>query len=271
MVNGAFDARQSFCRLFVGFSMAAAIVGGASAQAAGDSEVRYSALLKEIENVKLSIAHTQSQIATQEATIESLAAQIKSVPAVKDAVPKILKQMSSEMRKQISSDVPFKLEERNDRMGAFEDSLAEDSEATVGEQMRRALSIYAIEAGYGANVEAYAGDNPIENNQGARYRACQEDISASACGLNEDQVEAIEADTPLSDLAGELRDGDYLRYGRLALVYMQHDGSEAYRYDVNSKNWESLEGVQVLEVRRAVRMAKGESSPGVITAPLYVR
>ena len=249
--------------------MAAALVEGASAQ--DDASARYSAVLQEISNMKLAIAHKQLQIKTQEAEIASLGEQIKSIPDVKKAVPPMLQVMASEMRKQISTDIPFKLEERNDRIGAFEDSISKGSEASIGEQMRRALSLYSIEMGYGSNVEAYAGDNPFEEKSGARYNACLENLESSSCGLDEDQMKAVNNNIPLADLQGQLLDGDYLRYGRLALVYMQHDGTEAYRYDDRQKTWESLDGNQMLEIRRAVRMAKGESAPAVISAPLYAR
>jgi len=253
-VVGAVFARQSVCRLFFGVSVAAVLVGASSAQDAGDKLAEYTALLQEIENKQMSIAYQRSQLQSQESEMASLQSQIDAVPALKEAVGPILQNMSGEIDKQISADLPFKLTERYDRLAAFQEAIAEGSEASVGEQMRRALNIYGIEVGYGSNVEAYAGNQ-----------------ASAACGLDDDQAELIEKDRPLEELKPGLLDGDYLRYGRLALVYLQHDGTEAYRYDPNSKDWEELSGNQLLEMRRAVRMAKGESAPAVINAPIYVR
>ena len=268
---GAVFARQSVCRLFFGVSVAAVLVGASSAQDADDKLAEYSALLQEIENKQMSIAYQRSQLQSQESEMASLQSQIDAVPALKEAVGPILQNMSGEIDKQISADLPFKLTERYDRLAAFQEAIAEGSEASVGEQMRRALNIYGIEVGYGSNVEAYAGNHPKEENAGGRYAACEADTASAACGLDDDQAELIEKDRPLEELKPGLLDGDYLRYGRLALVYLQHDGTEAYRYDPNSKDWEELSGNQLLEMRRAVRMAKGESAPAVINAPIYVR
>lgn len=268
---GAVFARQSFCRFFVSVSITAMLVGtNAVAQSADDRLAEYSALLQEIVDKKTSIAYQQSVLKSQESEMESLRAQIRAVPDLKEAIPPMLQEMSSEIDKQISSDVPFKLTERYDRLAAFQESIAEGTTASIGEQMRRAMSIYGIEMGYGASVEAYAGDNPIEDRVGARYAACEADTDSSSCGLDDDQAKLIAGGADLDVLRSELTDGDYLRFGRLSLVYMQHDGTEGYRYDPREKSWQGLSGNKLLEVRRAVKMAKGEIAPAVVSAPIYI-
>jgi len=269
-VVGAVFARQSFCRFFVGVSIAATLIGTASTQTAGDRESQYNALLQEISNKKTEIAYQESKLKWQEAEMASLRSQIDAVPELKKTIPPMLQAMSAEIDKQISSDVPFKLEERFRRLAAFQEAIADGSGATIGEQMRRALNIYGIEVGYGSNVEAYAGNNPVEDRAGARYAACEADIQASSCGLNSDQFKLLNGGAALEVLKPELADGDFLRYGRLSLVYMQHDGTEGYRYDPREKNWQGLSGNSLLEIRRAVKMAKGEIAPAVVNAPVYV-
>jgi len=270
-VVGAFNARQYFCRLILGASVAACVAGSSMAQDSVDRVAEYEALLKEINDVKTSIAFQQAQMQTQQAEIESLQAQIESVPALTESVAPMLASMSSEIEKQIAADVPFKLAERYNRLAAFQESIAEGTTASAGEQMRRALGIYGIEAGYGSTVEAYAGDHPDEARAGERYTACEADTDSLACGLDDDQKKALVENAPLDALKADLMDGDYLRYGRLSLVYSQHDGSQALRYDPTTKEWVELGGNQRLEIRRAVRMAKGESAPAVVNAPIYVK
>jgi len=276
-VVGAVFGRQSICRLLVSVSMTVAFVGTVSAQSADTPLAEYTSLLQEIENQRNSLALKRALLGSQEKEIESLRAQIASVPALKESVKPMLTAMATEMRKQISSDIPFKLEERNDRMGAFSDAISKESDNTVIDQMRRALSIYSIEMGYGSTVEAYAGNHPNEDIAGQRYAACQENIESASCGLDEDQKKLVKEwsedaeQTALEALKVQLQDGDYLRYGRLALVYMDFDGSRAYRYDANGKEWIELTGNRKLDMRRAIRMAKGESAPAVVSAPLYVK
>lgn len=267
----AFRTRQSVSRLILSVSVVACLAGPAWAQDAEGRVAEYAALLEEVNNLKTSIGFQQAQMATQQAKIDSLQSQIESVPALTESVGPMLQEMSSEIEKQIAADLPFKLAERYNRLAAFQEAIAEGSTATPGEQMRRALSIYDIEAGYGATVEAYAGDHPDETRAGERYKACEADTASAACGLDDDQKDLLADNTPLEDLQVGLLDGDYLRYGRLSLVYVQFDGSEAHRYDPREKQWIALGGNQMLEIRRAVRMAKGESAPAVVNAPVYVK
>ncbi len=268
---GALKARQSFCRMILGVSVAALVATSSAAQDSVDRVAEYEALLEEISNVKTSIAFQQAQMQTQQSEIDSLQAQIEAVPAVKESVGPMLQVMSQEIEKQIAADLPFKLAERYNRLAAFQEAIAEGATSTPGEQMRRALGIYAIEAGYGSTVEAYSGDHPDEAQAGQRYTACEADTESLACGLDDDQKKALVNNVPLDALKADLLDGDYLRYGRLSLVYVQHDGSQALRFDPLSKEWVDLDGNQRLEIRRAVRMAKGESAPAVINAPIYVK
>ena len=72
----------------------------------------------------------------------------------------------------------------------------------------------------------------------------------------------------IPDLKEEIMDGAYLHYGRLALVYLEFDSSEAWRYDKEAKDWVELSGGDILDVRRAVRIARGQSAPGVLAAPV---
>ena len=249
----AVPARQIFCRLIIGVSLGALSVGSAFAQNTDGKLAEYQALLAEIQDKKLSIAHQEAKLKYQEVEAESLRAQIESVPALVEAVPAMLSSMSAEIDKVIASDLPFKLTERYDRLAAFQESIAEGTESSPGEQMRRALSIYAIEAGYGSNVEAYPGNHPVEEFAGARFAACEADVTSAACGLDEDQEKLLNLGATVEELKPSLQDGDYLRYGRLSLVYMQHDGASAYRYDVNLKDWVELKGNRMLDVRRDVR------------------
>jgi len=141
--------------------------------------------------------------------------------------------------------------------------------------MRKALNIYGIEVGYGNSVSAYVGNNP--KTPGTRFAACEADESSKACGLTTDHKKKMGYDAEgnptgngatVSDLKDELMDGAYLHYGRLALVYLEFDSSEAWRYDNEAKDWVELSGGDVLEVRRAVRIARGQSAPGVVAAPV---
>lgn len=254
----------------------------ASAQSADDKVANYVSVLNRISDQKLLIAQKEAYVANQKGQIESLRAQIKGVAATKKTVAPMLDKMLAAIDSEMNSDLPFKEAERFNRLADTQDTVG-DATAPIGEKMRKVLNLYDAELGYGNSVSAYAGDNP--NNPGTRLQACLADVLSSDCALNTEAMKALgyrdgvksESGASVEDLSNSLefesafKDGSYLHYGRLSFIYVQHDSSEAWRYDKDSKEWIELSGADVLNARRSVRIAKGESAPGVITAPIALQ
>lgn len=240
--------------------------GLAVAQSADSNSAAYSALLQEIANAKLALLQQQAYISTQQVEIDSLTSQLSKVEAVSQSVEPMFGKMLSAVEGEIATDLPFKTNERNERLKRVREGLtAEDM--SPGEKMSRLYNIYDVEVGYGNSVEAYGGESPI--NPGNRFEACSADQESEACGLTKKMKEDLEAGRPLRDLRDDLVDGHYLRYGRIALSYLERDESVALRYDPMSKEWVELSASQALELRRGVRTAKGEAAPTVVMAPVY--
>ncbi len=252
-----------------GLAISACAFSLSAAQDSGDANAEeYATLLQQIADTKLTIAHQEVYIASQEAKIADLEAQIESAGGLVESVGPMLDKMAAAISDEIDADIPFKSEERFNRLGDFQDTVA-DAEALPADKMRKALNIYNAEVAYGQTMEAYDGDHP--NNPGGRYAACLENASSSTCALSEKQVERMEEDgVTIEQMKNELKDGSYLRYGRMALVYNAADNSETLRYDPTAKAWERVTGGRALDIRRAVRIAKGESAPGVVEAPIYL-
>jgi hypothetical protein len=238
---------------------------GVSAAQEADAEAQYAALLQQIEDVKLATAQKELFVNTQREKIANLRAQIAGIPATKASVDPLLNKMAAAIENEINSDYPFKTVERFARLDDFRETLG-DATASPGQKMRKALNIYDFEVLYGKTVGAYVGNNPV--TPGQRFTACEANKDSKECGLTDDHKEKIEAGATISDLKEELMDGAYLHYGRLALVYLEFDSSEAWRYDKESSSWTELSGGDILNVRRAVRIARGQSAPGVLAAPV---
>jgi len=238
-----------------------------------DKAAQYTSVLNRIADAKLALAQKEAYVANQKAQIASLREQIKNVGATKKTVGPMISKIVTAIEGEINSDFPFKEAERFNRLADVQETVG-DAAASVGEKMRKVLNIYDIETGYGNSVSAYTGDHP--SNPGTRYAACEADHLSSACGMSTDLLkkmgykdgEKISEGASVSDLKESLKDGNYLHYGRLSFIYVQHDSSEAWRYDKDSKAWVQLSGAEVLNARRSVRIAKGVSAPGVITAPI---
>ena len=271
------------------FLMTAAIVVStsgsvslASAQSSDAKVEQYVSVLNRIADQKLAIAQKEAYVANQKNQIESLRAQIKNVGATKKTVAPMLSKMLAAIDAEMNSDLPFKEAERFNRLADTQDTVA-DATASVGEKMRKVLNLYDAELGYGNSVSAYAGDNP--KNPGTRLAACIADELSSDCGLSNDVMKqmgykdgvkisegpSVDELSKSFEYESAFKDGSYLHYGRLAFIYVQHDSSEAWRYDKDSKDWVQLSGADVLNARRSVRIAKGESAPGVITAPIALQ
>lgn len=267
-------ARKVFFGGAAALAISAAVVSQSTAQDA-DAGDQYAAILQQIENVKLETAQKEVYIKTQEEKIASLKAQMAGIPATSATVEPLLQKMAVSIENEINSDYPFKPVERFARLDDFRETLA-DKEASPGQKMRKALNIYGIEVGYGNMVAAYVGNNP--KTPSTRYAACEADESSKACGLTEDHKKKMGYidgkptgnGASVSDLKSELMDGAYLHYGRLALVYLEFDSSEAWRYDKEAKDWVELSGSDIIGVRRSVRIARGQSAPGVVAAPVML-
>lgn len=96
------------------------------------------------------------------------------------------------------------------------------------EQYRQVLNTYKIEVSYGQGLDSYEGAHPTKDGMKV----------------------------------------DYLRYGRLALVYMTKDENDIGYYDMQSKSWKPVPGNQALSVRQAIRVANEEAAPEVVMAPM---
>ncbi len=96
------------------------------------------------------------------------------------------------------------------------------------EQYRQVLNAFKIEVSYGQGLDSYEGGHPTRAGMKVNF----------------------------------------LRYGRVALVYMTKDESEIAYYDRITKSWEPVNGNRALEIRQAIRVAKGEAAPKLVMAPL---
>lgn len=245
----------------------------AFAQDSNSKAAEFSSLLKQIENVTLETAHKQAQLATQEQQIESLQAQISTVPDTTATVKDMTFKMVAEIEKQIQQDVPFNTEKRNGDL-AYLLNLKNDPTSSASQVFREALRVIEAEAEYGSAISAYTGNHPTK--PGRRLKACIEDVESSECNLSKELSEKLEDGAVIDgsgspkDVSEEVKDGNYVNFGRMSLAYLDLDSREGFRWNKQSNSWDPLNDTEILNVRRAIRVAKGESAPAVITGPLQI-
>lgn len=240
----------------------------AQAQDADAAVNEYVGVLNQIENVKISTAQRELMTAQQAENIERLQSQIETVPGTKTAVRGIVTEMVAEIEKVIVSDLPFRKEERFARLDRLRSLLAD--EGTLDSDLfRRAMTLYDIEANYGYTISAYTGDHPT--SPGRRLAACKEDAASSVCNLSKDQQKQLDAGLTIDDISDTIKDGNYVHFGRLSFIYLDLDSREGLRWSKDTDGWEPLSSSDILNARKSVRIARGESAPGVVTAPIKVQ
>lgn len=240
----------------------------AYAQDAESRAEEFSAVLSQIQDTKLVTAQREVMIASQQSEIESLRSQIEMVPATKDSVREIVTRMTAEIEKVIESDLPFRKDERFARLDALRAKLAEEGSSDA-DLFRRAMTIYDVEANYGYTIAAYTGDHPTA--PGRRLAACREDSKSAVCNLSKDQAKDLENGATVDDIKDSIKDGNYVHFGRMSFIYLDLDSREGFRWSKEENQWEPLASGDILNARKAVRIARGESAPGVVTAPIKMQ
>ena len=109
-------------------------------------------------------------------------------------------------------------------------AVLSDPSVSPAEQYRQVLNAFKIEVSYGQGIDSYEGAHPTRSGNVVNF----------------------------------------LRFGRTALVYMTKDETEIARYNTANKEWEPLKGADALQMRQAIRIAKGEAAPGIVYAPISV-
>jgi len=234
----------------------------------GDASVQaYSVLLDRIANLRIETAQREVMLESQESKIERLQSQIEEVPETSAAVRDIAVKMANEIEKQIEQDLPFRREERYARLGQLL-GMVNDEDVRPSDLYRRAMTVMDIEVNYGNSVSAYTGDHPL--TPGRRLAACREDVTSATCNLSSDSRKKLEAGATIDDIQGEIKDGNYVHFGRMSFIYLDLDSREGFRWNQEANEWDKLSSGDIINTRRAVRIARGESAPGVVTAPIRV-
>lgn len=257
--------------LTVGLTFEGALAQDAASETTASPVEQYSALLEEIADRRTTLAQREFYLQQQQAEIESLNARIEEAAeadASEDLLP-LVREMVAEMEKAMVADLPFRVERRFALLDDLRADLQND-DVVVSDVYRRAMELYGQEVIYGYQVGSYTGLNPIPDRQGQRFRACQEDQDSAECDLSTEQRQALNGGADIEDLQDQLYDGNYIHYGRMALLYLERDSSEGYRFNQETGAWDELSNSELLGLRQNVRIARGESAIGTMVAPIRV-
>ena len=191
-------------------------------------ERQYAAVTKEIDGLEVYNALLQKQLDSQEQEMADLNRSIDQVSVIERQVTPLMLKMIESLEQFVELDVPFLLEERRRRV-AFLGTLLERSDVTVAEKIRRLLEAYEIENDYGRTIEAYKGSLELE---------------------------------------GAVREVDFLRIGRTALLYQTVDAEIFGMWDNENRQWIPLPAEFRNQIRSGIKMARKQVAPNLLTLPI---
>ena len=189
---------------------------------------QYRTALKQIDSLDLYNAQMRDLVAAQEQELASLQEQIDRVQIVGRSVTPLMLLMIDSIEKFVQLDLPFLIEERTQRIAELRKLMARP-DVTTAERFRQIMEAYQIENEYGRTIEAYRGTLTLD---------------------------------------GEQVTVDFLRIGRIALLYQTLDEAQTGMWDPQAKAWTTLDSSYRSQVRQGLRIARKMTAPDLVTLPL---
>lgn len=189
---------------------------------------QYRTVLEQIESVRAYNAQVQKLLASQREEIASLQNQIENATAVGREITPLMLRMIDALSNFVELDVPFLIAERRERVAKLHEMM-DRADVADSEKFRRILEAYMIEVDFGRTIEAYEG--------------------------------------VLKKNGGELT-VNFLRVGRVALVYLTLDESEAGVFNREMKTWETLPTEYRGSIKKGIRIARKYTSSDLIRLPI---
>lgn len=174
-------------------------------------------------------AQLETLIAAQQNDMLSTQEQIKQITVVGRELMPLMLRMLESLETFVDLDVPFLMQERRDRVIELK-TIMNRADITNAEKFRRLLEAYQIENDYGRTIESYKGD--IKNGE-------------------------------------TVRTVNFLRVGRVSLVYQTLDGSESGAWDQTKRTWVELPSEYSSAVSKGLRIARKQAPPDLIRLPVH--
>lgn len=188
----------------------------------------YRAASKQLNLLQRFNASQQAEIENQLEQITGLQQDIANVEGLERAVVPLIGDMLEQLKRIVAADIPFLTAERQNRIERLEGVMADPTQ-TAASRYRLIIEAYQIENEYGRTIQAYDGT-------------------------------VMDGDTELTV--------EFLRVGRIALIYKSADDSVLLIYNTSTRQFEDLNKSFLYDVRLGLRMAKEQTPPGLLEMPV---
>ena len=188
----------------------------------------YEIVLGQIENTRSYNTQLKKLITDQKSEMTSIRTQIIEVKQTSKNIIPLMLKMIKSLEKFITLDIPFLLEERKKRVAEIK-KIMDRANISISEKYRKLMSAYQIENEYGRTIEAYQG---------------------------------------FQDVDGKKISVNYLRVGRIALIYQSLDKKKQAYWNKNKKQWVALPSRYSRSVEEGLKVARKQQAPTLLTVPI---
>lgn len=188
---------------------------------------QYADALNQLDSLNKYNEQLQQQVNAQDKEKASIQTQLTEIETTAREVLPLMDRMVQTLGQFIKADIPFMLDERTKRVDSLVELMGR-ADVAISEKYRRILEAYQIELEYGRTLEAYQG--------------------TLGEGANALTVE-------------------FIKLGRVALMYQTIDGSETGYYDAQTKQWVKAPEYKD-NIRKALAVARQEGAPDLLRVPV---
>ena len=188
----------------------------------------YRKIVQKTESVNNYNEQLQSLINSQTQELASLQSQIDELENTHRDIIPLIDSMISGLAEFIALDVPFLPVERQQRLTELQ-AMMKRADVTVSEKYRRVLEAYMTEVEYGNTIEAYEHSLQLD---------------------------------------GKSLNVEFLRVGRIALIYKTRDDQTLGFWDRSSQQWQALPADYLPFVRKGLKVARKQAAPDLLTVPV---
>ena len=183
---------------------------------------------KQIEGLRVYNAQMRQQIQRQEERLKEIDKTMKEAQVMQRQIPPFTRRMLAGVETSIELDLPFHLSERKERIALAKAAL-DNPTVSPAEGLRQVLEAFNVEAEYGRKIDAYKDSIVID---------------------------------------GELREGNILRVGRLAMVFQTADETQTHAWNNEARAWEELDNSYRNPTKRGLRIANKLATVALMELPL---
>lgn len=184
-------------------------------------------LLQRKQAAELYARQQEKVVESQRRELESLTEQLGRVDEITAQTVPMLLDMIADLEAFVEADLPFRLDERRDRIETLKTAM-DSADVPIVEQYRLIIEAYQTEMEYGRTVQTWTETVMIDDK--------------------------------------EVLVDNFL-YGRVSLVRMSPDKRYAQRYDRATGEWVGVDNKFKDDIENAIKIAQNRTTPGVMYAP----